>query len=734
MKRSTNFPRFRKQNNELDGYGIFKGTIGVFALLIVLMVGIISGIMYYSKVYVYKSFGDSLKHSQSQITMALNQGVDYLQGLSEMISNLDDISSADVLNKLLSKRDKTLFSNLGLRFADGVEFIENKGFINGVEQEDKTNMTDNESSASIGKRTISVIDGSPIVRIFVPVKKGDVVEGNVYGIMETERLSQTFYYSGFDGACDIIIFEATTGDVIMNNGNNLPLTNMKIGEIGRMGKSSASFFKDVGNGKSGMVTLSTTTGNVVCAYAPFGISDWYIMHTISEKNLFDNLNKNSLRVFLIFVLCVAIMFVFVVWMYRRVEKVKNDTDSVAYQVNMRDRILSTALADTSMRVFLYYRGKNKLSVMKDATGLRQNEVFVENGLNYIADYEQLDADDTRRLRNSFALTGANGNIKLTVKSNRTNPPTFLKYTFSSVKDAGGDDDVIICTALDDTESFLHNKQKLDLETFRNTVVSYKTTGIELFLESNRWRCMWNNEPVFQQKIQTMDLRNNYDQDLKKIILPEIRSSEKQIFEKHMNRLSLLEMFRSGKNEISFDYCIKTGKAFPDDYEIRIMDIHLLRDKLTDEVKADVYIRNVDKEEVRKASPDSDPKEKKRVLALLSGYLYANYTFIAMVDLNNNAVTVVCSDGVAVTDKPMQQNFESFVSNFAKQVHPEDKELYLSAVDAKNLEQTLNEKNVLNISYRKKSSQNKDGYIKVNLNVASLPGGNDGEVVFTESQA
>lgn len=572
-----------------------KNAMGFVMVCILIFVFAAFGLIYANsckniKQQAVKNVQSSLAQSKSKLELCIIQGVDNLNTLSEIIANMDTEDTSKVAAVLASGNDGTIFETLGIRYDDGRTLSDDDSFVNIAEWGEETSFDAENIKADVGALAMSAWHGKQVVRIFVPINSMVQQNAKIFGEIDDAKLAKYFFQTQYGPKCDVIVFESKTGNVIMKTGNNLDLGAQKIGVLGSHGQESKRIFKDIIKNKSGYTDIETQKENITCVYTPIGIGDWYMMYAVPEDMLLADFKNTSLD--LVYVLFVAVisMLLLSLYAYKKIRHVKDDADIAVYDIALKEKIVSQALSETSIRVFLYYKAENKIVVLKDADGTYKANTVVGDGTDYIAEYEKLDANDTRRMRNIIALTGADGNIKLAVCSHRTNPGTLLKYTFSAVKNTSGEDYVIVCTATEVSDT---GSQKVDLENFKNSVVAYKTTGLELFLESNRWRCVWNNEPVMDSKVTPGKLQSNYDSDLKKKILPEVKSQDRQIFEKNMNRLNLLEYFRSGKNEFSFDYHMKTTKPFPYDYELRIMDIHLLRDKKTDEVKANVYIRNVD---------------------------------------------------------------------------------------------------------------------------------------------
>ncbi len=588
--------KIKKMPPDLKSQTLRDKNAMIFATVCIMIFMSVSAVLIYidshenTKEYALENVQESLLQSKSKLELISSQGVDTLTAISQIMADTQITEGKDAAKILASGKDGTIFESLGIRYRDGKTLTDQNVLISSAEWGQEVLFDNTKTEATVAALTTSMPQGKQIVRIFVPIEIKGIIIAHVYGVVDEDKLAQYFSQTRYGSSCDVIVFESKSGNVIMKTGSNLDLSGSKIGVLGTHGEESKRIFKDIIKNKSGYTNITSQKGGVVCVYAPVGIGDWYMMYAVSQETLARDFQKNNYNLIYVSLISLLLMFVLAVYAYTKTKHARNVTDSIIYEVNLRDKIFSSAFSETSIRVFLYNKSDNKITVLKDAEGIYKRKTTLDEGMNYISEYEKLDANDTRRMRNIMALTGTDGSIKLTVRSHRTNPPAMLKYAFSGIKTVFGDDNVIICTASEVSDV---KRQKTDVENFSNAVASYKTTCLELFLESNRYRCVWNNEPIMDAKLQTNVLESNYDNDLKRKILPEIKSHDRQTFGKNMNRLNLLEYFRSGKTEFSFDCRIKTTKPFPDDYELRIIDVYLLRDKKTDEVKANVYIRNVD---------------------------------------------------------------------------------------------------------------------------------------------
>lgn len=692
----------------VDRYAILRGAIGFMLFVTIATLGVIRITYLQSRDAAIETLTESESQSSAKLKLAVNLGEDRLYSLSHILSGYGSLYSKESLQVLSSVGKDSLFSHVALRFPNDTSLQSDGRVFSNIEwTRGWTDEYDTENDeAMVGSRTSSALNGKEIVRIFVPIISDGKKKAEIYGVLETDKLSSNFISSGFDGESSLIVFESGTGNVIMDTGSWLGFAGSAIGSISKLsyekGFSGSKIFSDVTNGKSGYTIIKTDIGKMVCSYAPVGVSDWYMMQLVPESKLFAASYKTNIMLLIDTAVVFLGMLIFILWTYSRVEKVKQDRKSVDYQVNMRDKILATAFADTSMRIFIYYRQSDEIKILKNGSGVNEDSERIKGGVDYIASYEKLDADDRRKMKNSFELIGYGNSIKLTVQSRRTETPVFLRYTLASIRGNGKSESAIICTARDVTESELNKKKMLDVESFRNSVVTYKTTGLELCLERNTWRFVWNNEPYFDDKgITVGEYLTNYDRDLEKLILPAIQYSDREKFAGGMNRLNLLESFRRGTTEMSFEYRILGGASQECDYEYRIMEIHMLRDKSTDEAKANVYIRNVGKDEMEKFSTERQSDARRSIVDFVCRVFLEGVNWIGYAELENNTLYVVSSHGTCIEKEFIPENFDRHMDYFiSNSVHPEDRCVFHSVNSAEYLKKHLTHENPIETSFRK----------------------------------
>ncbi len=730
--KKTNFAERSGKNSERRS--ILMGT-----RLLIIFISAVTFILLYNfytqtKKISMEIITESASQSSAKLSEAVHSAANRLEGLASILAKEDEIDEKNAIAITTSLRHDSLFSDLAIRLADGTVIKGQGETQSGMQWNEEVALSPERSNITISKKTTSQITSKEIIRMFTPI--GDT-QNYLYGIIETDRLSEEYTSSGFGGNSALIAFEADSLGVFMDTGSGLDIRSNALGTLNALvfanGHSKSEFHSDINKNLSGSTVIDTPDGKMVCAYLPVGISNWYIMQVVPESILFSQLHRNSTSLIFVLLATAAGLLIFAFWINSRTAKSSLSAKNARYQVNVRDSILANALSDSSIRVFLYYRSSDTVVILKsgETPGTAEQSSEIKNGLDYIIKSELLSNDDARKLRNAFSLSGSGKVKKLTVCSHRGGEETFLRYTLTRSKDESGKENIIIGTARDITEYERTRQKQLDLESFRSTVVNYNTTGLEIFLESGRWRIVWNNEPLFTDLVNSGVFRLHYDSDLEKILLPAIHPSDRSAFSGFMNRLNLLSDFRKGMSEKTLQYRIKTSLS-GEDYEYRVLEIHTLRDKSTDEAKADIYIRNVEKNDLEKFSGSAQKDKVMRIADGVFAALSGTCTHASFADLDKNTIYIISTDGKTLCRKPSAVDFKKRMYEYADEnLHPEDRCLFISNNSREYLEKHLTESTPVVTHYRVKRGST-DEYMPA-FSVARLVSKTEGrfEVTFVE---
>lgn len=401
-----------------------------------------------------------------------------------------------------------------------------------------------------------------------------------------------------------ILFDSGSGKILVNTGERYGFDGTSIGFLKGFDFEKTNganrMFSRVANKLSGYTVIKNAVGQRFSfAYEPVNDSGLYLLQFLPETELENSAFRSMAPFFAGIVLLIGGALLFTVWICSVTKKIAYDTAAESYNGNVM-KILLMQMAESSLAsMFVYYRDTDELTVFRDREGLHSDGHTKKDALSYLGEYYGHGVEDIRRLKNAIALAGPHKSIKLELACGTDGDTSVLEYTLSGVKnECGGRKDAVVCTVLENNREAFGFASKADGMAFAEDSI-YKTTGIEILLERNSWRFLWNNEECFSELKFGTQVRNNYDADIEKSISPFVISKDRQMFLTTLSRLNLLESYRNGTTDSCIKYRINTGGGI---YEYRMLDIHMYRDGKTDEIKANLYVRHMGR-----ACPDKTRK-------------------------------------------------------------------------------------------------------------------------------
>lgn len=723
-----------------DKYAIFRGALLMIVFVLLLMYSIVRLSYIQNRDATVDTLKESASQSAAKIKSEIRFGKDRVKAQARVAESFDSVYDENFLKTLYSSPDDSLFSHFSVRLANGNSLQRDGSVFDGIVWSQESPVSGADDTVSISSKTVSAVNGKEVFRIFAPVEgKSDENEKIwVYGVAELDSLSEFFNSTGFDGNSSLIVFEAKSGSVLMDTDNWLGLRGSYIGALSKMnfysGKSGKAVLSDIRNRKSGYTCVAYDGKKLACAYTPVGVSDWYLMQFVPEDVLFESVETDSRVMLASFATILMVMVLFLVWINGRVADLNKGEAKNRYITDVRNRILAAALEETSTRVFLYDKNTDEISVIKDADGIHSDVRKYKNGIEELIKYEGMSDDDARRLKNGIAVTSLGKASKLTLFSKRGSEETFLRYTLTGTKNENGGI-MIIGTARDVTEHEKQKRRHVDLEKVKNAVVTYDTTGVEVSLERNCWKILWLNEPaVVSLGYEPLKMYTNYDSDFKHEIAAKIHTEDREIFINKLNRFSMLEAFRRGETDSSFEYRINTGSD--GSYGYRVIEIHLFRDKQTDEVKASFYIRNIDDAEIDKYTVNKFNNAASHILSSVLECASGSLARAAFADLESGLFVPVSFDGKHVLPKLEALDYDEQIRQYAETcVHPNDRQSFIACSSREFLTGELEKDSSVRLEF---STLVTDGgengvYRRVVRTCEKVRGGNSssGEIVIIE---
>ncbi len=544
--------------NKKDAYNVMTVSFVAFLCICVIACLLVMQIFTYRKMMSEQVFGETANQR------------------AEMLADLLDSTH----KRLTSVAKETTFAIKEV-MEETIERESERGILGEVEVKRASEVFDDASS----KPYSGIFSDGDVLKMYVFLDKENVVvaEINAKSLSDAAAIS-----NAFGNSAEHIIFDSASGEIIVNTAAKYGFDGTSIGFLTDYafedGYSANKMFSDISKKMSGYTEITGNDGQSFSFdYEPIGSEGLYLMQLLPTYSLGNSVMRITKLFFAGIIVLVAGAFLFAVWTSLVAKKFSNEKSEQGYNNSVMKQLLLQVAESSYADMFVYYSEDDEICVFRDREGFHREVLVQTDALNYLANYYGLSEQDERRLKNALAITGSQKELKLDLVSCRDGRSIPLECTLCRVKDVSPSKGAIVCTAVEDT-----GRYSAEDTAVRDEVI-YNTTGVELMLERNMWRFLWNNEKCFDKLGFGNDFRTNYDADLEQNISPLIISRDRQTFLRTLSRLHLLESFRNGNTDICIKYKINTGDGV---YECRILDVHMFRDGKTDEIKANLYARHI----------------------------------------------------------------------------------------------------------------------------------------------
>lgn len=384
----------------------------------------------------------------------------------------------------------------------------------------------------------------------------------------------------FDSKLGNVLYEVKSGNILYNSAREYGFTASHMGFLKTCrfpyGYSDTKLFSDIHDGKSGYAEVVTEKGRQSLSYTPVNNGEVYLVSVMPSEYLYSFENDYGAVFAILLVLLSALGTVFAVLSFRGSIRVKDEGADVRGKYRFLRKMLHQ-ISDEDINIFVYTRFSDTLETLADDG---KTVKVIGNAMEYITD--GFDENNARIIRNAVALTGPDKDLSVTVEKDGVK----YRYTFSYEKKSDGQP-AVVCSA----------KRVYEKENVRATENSgrmsedYKTTCIEVFLERNMWHFLWNSEECFDNTPLVSRMQNDYDSQFEKQIVPLIYKGDRENFVRNLNRLRLLECFREGRDGFVLEYRMENGSP---ELRDRTLEVRIYRDKNNDEIKANFYVRRMNK--------------------------------------------------------------------------------------------------------------------------------------------
>ncbi len=541
-----------KAMNKKDAYNVMKVSFLAFLCICVIACLLVMQIFTYRKMMSKQVLGETANQRADVLEDFLNATLDKLADLKQ--------EAEYAVERLSREAEKGVFGKIELKKASEV--------------------FDNVSEMPLS----GMFTDGDVLKMYIFADEQNIILAEI----SSKSLSDAAALSNaFGNTAEHIIFDSSSGEIIVNTAEKYGFDGQSIGFLKDYsfadGYSANEMFSDIQKKLSGYTEITgKNKQSFSFVYEPIGDDGWYLMQLLPTGSLGKSISQITKLFFAGIAVLVMGALVFTVWTCLVARRISSEKSAEGYNSSIMKQLLIQVSESSHADMFVYYSDADEIRIFRDREGIHKDGLNKSGAVEYLADYYGLSEQDARRLKNALAITGAQKEMKLDLVSVRDGRETSVEITLCRVKGAKDSKGAIVCTVAEGL-----NSDASEEAAVRDEVI-YNTTGVELLLERNRWRFLWNNEKCFD-KLGTNDFRTNYDADLEQNIAPFVMSRDRQAFVRTLSRLRLLENFRNGNNDICVKYKINTGDGV---YEQRILDVHMFRDNKTDEIKANLYARHI----------------------------------------------------------------------------------------------------------------------------------------------
>ncbi len=400
---------------------------------------------------------------------------------------------------------------------------------------------------------------------------------------EPEKTEKVLSTGAFGEDMKFILCETDSGNIIYNSAQDFGFTGTHTGFLKNYrfvsGFGGEKMFSDISRELSGYTEILVGRTKYSLAYSPVSEKETYLFSVIPKRLLYKTGEGAAWEFALSLSSLILLGVIFTVISLIGILKANGEQKNTAGRYIILKKILHQLADEDDTGIYIYRKSDGKLDVIKDEKGVLDDIETVADGMGFLT--FGFDEFNSRKIRNTIALASFDKDMTLYADKNGVG----FKYTFSAARMHGGNN-VVLCTV---KRAPAKGETDVSAQAIKRAIENYNTTCIEIFLERNMWHFLWSNEESFNNSPAREGMQYNYDLQLEKEILPLIHRADRERFFKELNRLCLLELFRGGKAETSIKYRILCADGT---YSARTLDVRIYRDNNNDEIKANLYVRNV----------------------------------------------------------------------------------------------------------------------------------------------
>ena len=262
------------------------------------------------------------KQFKEDLVLQINSDMENLSTMARLAASLY-AEGEDFHVILNSFKPIGLIKNVGILTADG-EFLTKQGK---VDVSDKLDFIFEASKGqSISGRVSDVTyPEREIIRMSVPILHNGLAIGVLYGLVDLKDLNERYIDLAKGLNAQLYVYESGNGKIIIDTFHEERRDN--ISELKTMKWQEGYTYENFAAGGNGFASFRSKSldENLYIHYSGLGINDWQIMLARPERYVFENVNTVSSHLFKGFGLMVAIMFIYILMVFRNERKIAVST-------------------------------------------------------------------------------------------------------------------------------------------------------------------------------------------------------------------------------------------------------------------------------------------------------------------------------------------------------------------------------------------------------------------------
>jgi signal transduction histidine kinase/ActR/RegA family two-component response regulator/HPt (histidine-containing phosphotransfer) domain-containing protein len=281
------------------------------------------------------------------------------------------------------------------------------------------------------------------------------------------------------------------------------------------------------------------------------------------------------------------------------ERTNDERSAMLLRLNSQGRLLYLALQKSATQAFEYDIASDRISTILEWNGSCET-VSYDGGADFLSKKHRCSEKDTLALESAFGTAADGEDAEVDFVSEKDGEPRFKRLSLYVMRLRDMPTGTLVGVISDVTREKLLSKQAEREQEFRRSVLGSSAYGMEIELKNNRWKYLWRNGDANE-----MRQSDDYDGDiLSPMVKDNVLRDDYSVYAAAMNRQSLLKAYEEGRTELSVDYrVLKDGKPVWFRNEV-----HLLEDAESGEIRANVYVSDINLQKLRELSEDEAKKE------------------------------------------------------------------------------------------------------------------------------